>query len=132
MKTRYILIHCEKELTQDTVFYTVWIGSSERDTKDLAFLQSLKFIKHFYFRKYDDEAAQFKNNCAKSLFPGCFMPLLELKQETLTAHQAVLLVRSGYFGKSYLPKVHSEFRRKFDVKFNAQLTAIYGTGNDNQ
>lgn len=66
-----------------------------------------------------------------SLFPGCMMPLMELKEETLTASQAVQLIRSGYFGKSYLPKVHSEFRRKFDVKFNSQMTAIYGTGHDN-
>ena len=132
MKTRYILIHCENELSPDTVFYTVWVGDSKRDKSDLQALQSLRFNNNFYFRQYDSEAAQFKMHCAESLFPGAFMPLMELKTSSITVHEARELVRTGYFGESYLPQGHIQFRSKFDVKFNARIAMLYGKGTVTQ
>lgn len=126
MKTRYIFIHCEKELTPETVFYDVWVSSSQQQQRDLRFLQSLSFSTHFYFKRYDDQAAMFKRRVAESLFPGVLMPLLELKTCSLSVSEARALVRSGYFGESFLPKGHSDFRRQHDVQFNAKMTVIYG------
>ena len=129
MKTRYILIHCEKELTPETVFYDVWVGSSQQQQRDLRFLQTLSFSPNFYFKRYDDQAAIFKRRVAESLFPGVLMPMLELKNCSLSVSEARALVRSGYFGKTFLPKGHSDFRCKHDVKFNAKMTVIYGKRN---
>lgn len=126
MKTRYTFIHCEKELTTETVIYTVWVGHSKQETRDFEFLRSLSFNPSFYFQKHTSEVADFVLKIAQSLFPGAMFPLQEMKSQSLTVSEARRLVRTGYFGKSFLTPGHSEFRRKFDVKFNSKMLSLYG------
>lgn len=52
MKSKYIFIHCEKELEPSTIIYTVMLGNSARDEHAKNRLEQLAHSSNFYFKPY--------------------------------------------------------------------------------
>lgn len=52
MKSKYIFIHCEKELEPNTIIYTVMLGNSARDEHAKKRLEQLAHSSNFYFKPY--------------------------------------------------------------------------------
>lgn len=59
MKTKYIFIHCEREFSAQTAIYTVYIGNSARDQKQLDFVRKFAVSSQSFFARYSHEVAEF-------------------------------------------------------------------------
>ena len=102
MKTLYLFCHCIGEITTDTVFFRVPVGTNKQDQRDASFLRVMAQSSDFLFIKYDDAAVAYMQKLNSSLFDdGRFhLPTMQL-----SIREIVRLVRSQVideFSKSFL------------------------------
>lgn len=58
MKTKYLFIHCEDELSSSTPLYVVLAGTTAQAKRDIEYLQSLNKYK-FFFHAWDNATDAF-------------------------------------------------------------------------
>lgn len=121
MKTKYLFIYAPNGITHETVLYTVMIGNSKADNNILRFLQSLSFNNDYYFRKYDNEVAEFVGKIkAQFLPPGRFISDVP-HRVTVSASELKQAVLAGNFSHKPLPKGYSYTTAQVDLDFRFNL-----------
>lgn len=113
MKAKFIFIHASGVLTKSTVIYSVMIGRSPQDQRDLRFFQSLAFNTDYYFRKLSTDVHNFLMRVNDSLFPDV-KQMLPMTQ--VTPSELRRMVLSGHFSLSTLPTGYTYFRSLLDHK----------------
>lgn len=114
MKAKFIFIHAASVITKSTVFYTVMIGHSQQDQRDLRFFQSLTFNTDYYFRKFSTDVHNFLMRINDNLFPGSTKMMLSLSSVTPAELRSMVL--SGRFSLAPLPAGYTYFRSQLDKK----------------
>lgn len=103
MKTKYIFIHCEKELKPDTVVFTVYIGSSKRDAAALQKVSNLTSSTDFYFKHYDNEVCNYLQKIHDSMSDRPWFVDDVPPRRTVTIAQLLRMLRNHLFSASPLP-----------------------------
>lgn len=70
MKTKYLFCAAAGEITQDTVFVDVYVGTSRQDQRDLATISHLASLHTFFFQKWSDSVSEFMRKIRLSLNDG--------------------------------------------------------------
>lgn len=115
MKTKYLFIYAPKVITHDTVIYTVMIGTSKQDCRILRFLQSLSFNHDYYFRKYDNEAAEFVYRIKKSFLPPGRIMSDTPPRRTVSAKEIRKAILDGLFSHKPLPRGYYYTATQIDI-----------------
>lgn len=122
MKTKYLFIYAPGVITHDTVIYTVMIGTSKQDCKILRFLESLSFNHDYYFRKYDNEAAEFVYRIKESFLPPGRIMSDTPPRRTVSAKEIKKAILDGLFSHKPLPRGYYYTATQIDINLKYEQT----------
>lgn len=78
MKTKYLFCKCAGDITRDTLFVDVYVGTSLQDRRDLVWLANLAQPPLYFFHRWDIETDHFVSRLRRSLqepgVPAWFYP----------------------------------------------------------
>lgn len=94
MKTYYLLIVAEKEISSATRFYKVEVGQSKRDASCIQFLQMWSNARGHYLARINADVDDFQHRIAKSIG----LQVYDLQKTTCTVERLTKYIRE--FGEA--------------------------------
>lgn len=126
MKSKYIFIHCKRELSVDTVIYDVYIGSSKREKETLQKLQSITVSNDYYFEKYDNNVSEFLQKIHDSFTDKPYFVCNVPPRQHLTLNQLLQMLKNKFFPSHVEPKGAFAFRMVTNDDFRHKHAKRYG------
>lgn len=106
MITIYDYVYAKKEITKQTVWWMIEAGDGYGSYKALQFINDLvSSSTEHYFKKHSMEVCEFKENVARSLWPGVPYPTLLLPWGHLSVVDLARIIRKGQFSKLEVPNI---------------------------
>lgn len=117
MKAKFIFIHCDSVLTPDTTVYSVWIGTSKREQKQLQQLQQLTKSTDYYFRQYDNEVCSYLERIHESFTDKSYTDCAVPPRRVVSLHDLLQMVKQHFFPSSTEAKGTFAFRYQVSTHF---------------
>lgn len=126
MKTKYVFIHCEKEITTETAIYTVYIGTSAKDRAALQKLELLSSNPDFFFKPYSLDVCNYLQRVHESLSTKPWFVDDVPPRRTVTVSQLLCMVRESFFIPKPLSPGHAAFCAQVNNEFRFKINRHYG------
>lgn len=121
MKTKYIFIHCEKELTADTVIYSVYVGKSKQDAAAVKRLQECTRSTDFYFKPYSADVCCYLEKIHLSFSEKPWYVDDVPPQRQVSLKDLLKMVRERFFPTLYMPRGHFAQAYALDTHFRSSF-----------